>query len=409
MTRRSLLLAPASLGGVRREVFRRAPKPGVAVMAFAWYTQAKGGAMMSIEQHWTRSDTIDIAYVSYSQDHGRTWSAPEKRLTGEQTPQGMLRRHLRGGFVDARTGRFVEVWNEGVLPTDDPLEGLRQWNILYRTKPGAPARPVVQKGFTPEHPLSMVWRGKNSIMLGDSGYNVVTIADGTMLMPVSLAPLGPDGKLYNPAGGYTYHDTLVLRGRWRGDWIEWEPSDVVDGQPKRSTRGMVEPTIAALDNGRLMLVMRGSNDKDASLPAYKWISFSEDGGRRWSPAEPWLYDDGSHFFSPSACSQLVPHSSGRLFWLGNISPVNVRGNRPRYPFVIGEVDRRSGRLRRASVRVVDDKSPADDPVLTLSNFYAREDRQTREIALHMTRLFAYDKSVRATGWEGDAFLYRIPV
>ena len=37
------------------------------------------------------------------------------------------------------------------------------------------------------------------------------------------------------------------------------------------------------------------------------------------------YADGGDFYSPSACSQLVLHSSGRLFWIGNIAPQNPNG------------------------------------------------------------------------------------
>ena len=117
---------------------------------------------------------------------------------------------------------------------------------------------------------------------------------------------------------------------------------------------------------------------------------------------PWTYHDKSSFYSPSSCSQLINHSDGKLYWLGNITPTNPRGNRPRYPFVIGEVDRESGLLIRDSVRTVDDKTPEDDPLLTLSNFYAREDRQTKGIAIHMTRLFALP-----SGWKGDAMLYKL--
>jgi hypothetical protein len=120
--------------------------------------------------------------------------------------------------------------------------------------------------------------------------------------------------------------------------------------------------------------------------------------------QPWTYDDGSKFFSPSACSQLLRHPSGRLFWLGNITPENPRGNRPRYPLVMGEVDRVSGLLRRTSVRTIDTLQQGEDPVLSLSNFYARVDRRTHEIAIHMTRLFA-----RPDEWSGDAYLYRVPV
>jgi hypothetical protein len=96
------------------------------------------------------------------------------------------------------------------------------------------------------------------------------------------------------------------------------------------------------------------------------------------------------------------HSNGKLYWLGNISPTNPRGNRPRYPFYVGEVNQNSGLLIRDSLILVDDRQPGEDEILTLSNFYSREDRQTRQIALHMTRTFAF-----RDGWVGDALLYRI--
>ena len=40
--------------------------------------------------------------------------------------------------------------------------------------------------------------------------------------------------------------------------------------------------------------------------------------------------------------------------------------------------------------------------MTLSNFFAHEDRQTGEIVLHMSRWFLDD-------WIGDAHIYRIQV
>ena len=72
------------------------------------------------------------------------------------------------------------------------------------------------------------------------------------------------------------------------------------------------------------MVLRGSNDRRPELPSWRWIAFSSDGGRRWTPPEPWTYDQGEAFFSPSACSQLLRHSSGRLFWLGNINGESPR-------------------------------------------------------------------------------------
>ena len=410
VSRRSCLAALAARAmaaapGVTREIFLPAPKLGIAVMACAWYTRKTGGEMTSIEQRWSRSDTVDLAFYRHSRDHGRTWSAPTEHATGEQRPAGMLRRHPRAGWVDPRTGRLIEFWVEGVLPSDDPLEGLRQWNTYYKVD-GGPVQQVIHRGaeFGPLHPLPGVWTGKNSVMLGDMAGRPLALRSGAVLLPVSIAPLGPDGKLFNPTGAYTYHEAGVLIGRWsRGRrWLEWEIGDRIPGDPARATRGMDEPTLAELAGGRILLVMRGSNDKRPELPSYRWHSFSSDGGRHWTAPAPWTYAGGEPFFSPSACSQLLPHPNGRLYWLGNITPENPRGNRPRYPFVLGEVDRRSGLLLRDSVRVIDDRAPDDDPLLTLSNFFAREDREAGGIALHMTRLVA-----APTGWRGDALLYRI--
>ena len=57
-------------------------------------------------------------------------------------------------------------------------------------------------------------------------------------------------------------------------------------------RGLVEPTIAELADGRLMMVMRGSNDADNELPSHKWRALSADGGQNWGAVEPWTYSDG---------------------------------------------------------------------------------------------------------------------
>ena len=221
---------------------------------------------------------------------------------------------------------------------------------------------------------------------------------------MEITPLAPDGQLYNPAGTRTYTEALVLRGKWQGSQLDWSASEPIRGDPQQSTRGMDEPTIEYLDEGRLLMILRGSNDRRPELSGYRWFSLSHDGGNLWTSPRPWTYNDGRQFFSPSACSQLLRHSSGRLFWLGNITSENPRGNRPRYPFVIGEVDRVTGLLRRESIRTIDTLQSGEDPILSLSNFYARVDRLTREIAIHMTRLFA-----RPEEWAGDAYLYRIAV
>jgi len=404
ITRRTLLLgAAAPRGAIEREVFMRSPGKGSAVMAFAYYAKPAGGEMFSIEERWSRSDTMDVAYFRRSQDFGKSWSAPVERKTGEKTSAGMLRRHLRGGWVDPVSGRLLEFWLEGVLPTDDPLEGLRQWRIYY-TVDGGPIHQVIHKGpeYDAKHWLPGVVTGQNCAMLGDHTCQPISMKDGSILWPVAISPKTAEGKLYNPGGGYTYHDTGVLISRWKGDALEFEMGPPIKADPARTTRGLDEATIGHLTKDRLIMVIRGSNDRNPSLPSWRWVTTSKDGGRTWAEAAPWTYHDKAPFYSPSACSQLINHSDGKLYWIGNITPENPRGNRPRYPIVIGEVDQDSGLLIRESVRTIDDKGPDDDPLVTLSNFYAREDRQTKGIALHMTRLVALKD-----GWVGDALLYKL--
>lgn len=390
---------------VRREVFLPSPANGTAVMAEAYYTRSQGGRMLSIEHRLSRSDTVDAAYYRTSRDHGRTWSVAVARSTGERRPAGMWRRHPRACHLDPSTGRFLEFWVEGVLPTDDPLEGMRQWNIFYTVDGGA-ARQLIHEGaeFDARHPLPGVYSGRNCVMLGDVASLPLTLPDGSILVPAITSPLGSDGELYNPTRGYTYTDALVLHGRWRGKRLTWSAAEPVKGDPLRSTRGMDEPTLARLADGRILMLLRGSNDRNPSLPGHRWVSYSTDGGWHWTQPQPWTYTTGETFFSPSACSQLLHHSNGRLYWVGHITPSNPRGNRPRYPVVLGEVDQTSGLLIRDSVIPLDDRHPGEDEILMIYPPYAREDRRTREIALHISRIFAFRE-----GWRGDALLYRIGV
>lgn len=401
---------------VYREVFAASPRPGTGVMGGSYYTTLEGLELVSVHSLTSRSDTVDVAYARRSEDNGRTWSAPEEWPMRFDDPAGTGRRHVRGGFVDPATGRYIQVWTEGVLPTDEPLEGMRQWKLHYAvSRDGGRTRAVEEQivhegeGYDEVHHLPGVTVGRNCVMIGDLGQVPLTRSDGTILVPVQSSPTGPDGDYHNPGAGFTYTDCLLLMGRWKADGrLGWTCSQRVAGDPGQTTRGLIEPTIAELDDGRILMVMRGSNDARPELPGHKWMAFSEDGGQAWSAPEPWTYEDGEAFFSPSACSQLIPWGGGRLLWMGNICGQNPQGNRPRYPIVLAEVDGGSGLVRRDSVQVIDDRRPGESEMLTLSNFYAREDRQTGQLLLHLPR-FGERGGEEAARWTTDLTLLRIAV
>ncbi|MEE2753625.1 MAG: hypothetical protein VX910_06545, partial [Candidatus Latescibacterota bacterium] len=77
----------------------------------------------------------------------------------------------------------------------------------------------------------------------------------------------------------------------------------------------------------------------------------------------------------------------KLYWVGNITGENPKGNRPRYPIIVGEVNQDTGLLIRDTVTILDDRQPGESERMTLSNFYAREDRETGNLLVFLPRFF----------------------
>ena len=411
---------------VERTKFLTTPSAGVRVNARTFYAYDSGLHLVSVHTLLSRSDTFDRAFRRFSADNGKTWSRAELVETHRESPHGVTRIYPRIGFADPTQTLLVEIELRGTLPNDDPLEGMKHWSLFYRlSRDGGRTThfdaQIRQTGdqFSATHPLPGVHIGKNSIMIGDQSCMPIFLNNGEILQPVQITPVGPDGEYYNPGGGYTYHDAAVLIGTWDAQQrLQWVVSQRVVGDPSRSTRGMLEPTIVQLPNGKILMVLRGSNHRREELPSYRWYSLSADQGRTWSEPQPWTYTDGEAFYSPSSCSQLLKHSSGRIFWIGNISDQNPRGNLPRYPLVLGEVDGDRGQLLRESLITIDERRPDDPPNLLLSNFAAREDRATNDILIHLSPINRPqnpptpkdgDDGQESFDWTADAWLYRVSV
>ncbi len=375
------------------------PGAGIGILGGAFYVHPARPEVMCLYGHIRRSDTKEIAWLRRSEDNGRTWGPDEEFSCRYDHPEGVGRRHPRGGYLDPRTGRLIFLWCDGVLPTDNPLEGMRRWRIFYKvSEDGGRSwrheRQLIHtgRGYDEEHHLPGVVYRRNAAQLGDFGQRPLTRDDGAILLPIQVSHAGPDGDYQNIGRGYTFTDCMLLIGVWRPDGdLDWTASDLIVADPTRTTRGWIEPTIAMLDGNRLLMVMRGSNDAVPDWPGYRWQTLSDDGGLTWQTPQPWTWDDGTTFFSPSSCSQLVSHSNGKIYWIGNIAPSNPRGNSPRYPLVMGEVDPGSGSLRRTTTVTVDDRRPGESHHLTLSNFLAREDRETGHVLIDLPRFFARDE------------------
>jgi hypothetical protein len=176
----------------------------------------------------------------------------------------------------------------------------------------------------------------------------------------------------------------------------------------------MEAAIAELRDGRLLVVYRGTGT--AETPGRKWYSVSSDGGMTLGKVQEWKYDDGTRFYSPSSYHRMLRSSAtGRLYWMGNICPEPPRGNSPRYPLVIAEVDEDVPALKRNTVTVIDDCLPSDSADLQLSNFSLIENRRTHCFELFLTRIGERalmrgpDKDVYPSKrfWTADCYKYTL--
>ncbi|MBA2117662.1 sialidase family protein [Bremerella alba] len=250
--------------------------------------------------------------------------------------------------------------------------------------------PIVEEGakYDAKHPFDDLWIGKNAVYLGDNGCAPIVTQSGRVLVPAQMTIVDDQGNLVKPPKAHTYTEAVVLQGQWQKDGrLAWTSSERVAGDVSQTCRGLIEPTIVQAPDGRILMVMRGSNSHDPNVPASKWMSFSEDEGQTWSHPQRWTYDDGTPFYSPSSMSVLMRHSSGRMFWIGNITPENASGNLPRFPLVLGEVDPQSLMLIRSSTVIIDQKTPpdADRGRLDLSHVHLMEDRKSGELILTYPR------------------------
>jgi Neuraminidase (sialidase) len=360
------------------------------------YTEPKG---LRLATTWRVSD-----------DNGQSWTtfSPKPDFTAG-LPYG-YRREATTSVVDPKTGRLLLLINAldtpGLNPGKiEPLIALKEYYLRYRVSEDGGRtwlfdEPIVHSGkFTEQHPFEGVYRGKNGFFSGDVGSIPIITRNGRILVAAEATMLDKDGQLWNPTGQTTFSDVFIIMGTWKDKGrIEWKASHRVQGDPARSTRGMIEPTLAQFGDGRILMVMRGSNAGKATLPSYRWFSISNDDGETWTKPRPWTYEDGEAFFSPSSMSVLIKHSNGRVFWVANVSGTNCSGNDPRWPVIVGEVDRKTLMLIRSSVVEIDTKRPEDavrgrelvakfSGKVDLSHFRVIEDRETHELVITYPRAF----------------------
>lgn len=369
-----------------RHALNQKPYPGITVLK-----RHKGSTPwdQAIPEHWRTIGAL-------IKKEPRKLNVPFYTYDGKQPPQNIYRSSMPLRYDGNRCVAIAHL----TRGTDDTGPGFIDYKLWYHVstdggKTYDKERPLVVsgEGYSPAHPNPYVWIGKNSFCYA-SVPPFLTMSNGEALLPIYYAPLDEKGNYYNPVNAFTFTFVAALIGTWNaaGDDVVWEMSDDVRCTPEQSSRGTNECAVIELSKpGHILIVIRGSNlpNPKGVIPAVKWKSLSTDYGRTWSKISPLTYSDGEEFLSPSSCSSFIRSSrTGKVYWIGNISRTLPRGNPPRYPLIIAELDEKRLALRRKTVTIIDDRGPTDPPELQLSNFGLIEHPTTGHIIVKLGRYMA---------------------
>ncbi len=394
------------IASVQRDLYRKHPRPGAAALVSVWPT-GPGLERMEIHALEIRDDVPHEPQARFSSDNGRTWSAFEPLPPTLSHPKGV--EVWQGGGAklhDAAAGVLVDVWLRQIA-----VNGVYNCFTYWRTSRDGgrtwsrPRQLRYEDGedFDPEDPLKPGFLKRNQAYFGS---NLLRHSSGTLIHAVAHA--NAPGDPGNDARPWKMGSCCFL-GSWdaaAGDY-RWTAGARVEISPDRSSRGLMEPDAAELADGRVLVVWRGSNT--ATTPGRKWFAVSADGGKTLGEVRELQYDDGSSFYSPSSYHRMIRHGvTGKLYWIGNISEVEPKGNWPRYPLVIAEVDEARPAIRKRTVTVIDDRRDDQSDQIQFSNFSLLENRETRELELYLT-VYGESGENGASVFSADAYRYVVRV
>ena len=408
----------APIAKVTKEVYMKAPGNGVGISVSPRYV-GPGLELEEIAFDGLKNDTPVNVRRRRSPDNGRTWSAWEPLPPMVLNQKGKRVDWWMGGGNGAGTSNIydpsakvsISFWlrQTGFDPEDNENKKPIHNQLFYRLSHdhertwGEPKQLVYEDSapFDPEDPFNKNFLLRNEALTGN---NTIRHSNGTYIHCAAHAsdPNDPDQHWRQMPLG-----SICFIGKWdRNKNYVWTAGNRISISPKISSRGLMEPTVEELKDGRLLVIWRGSNQGLDRLqaPGRKWFSLSKDGGMTLSPVRELKYDDGTSFYSPSSYHRLFRHSrTGKLYWIGNIVANPPDGSNTRYPLVIAEVNEQLPALKRQTVTPIDDRQPGEHERLQLSNFEVLENRQTHVIKVYLSRYGENPDDY----WAANSYRYRL--
>lgn len=364
---------------------------GAPMCGFVDYIDAEKPILLRRMGWQIASDLHDAYSDEVSTDNGRTWSKPRLSLSCIEEDGGYVVFVENATHYDAERDLFLHItdqlWQPDLNgPNENASHELRitldtpQAFLEGTTKPPLVSRFGIEQG---------VCISFTHILKDKHGRLLVTVQGAAEDTDKRFSNLGHDVRSDLPNYTRDVWECRLVIGTWNEDnTLDWQVSNPVPVDVEKSSRGLCEGTLAELPDGRLAMVLRGSNAAFLDRPGYKWVSYSEDGGLNWSAAVPLTCDDGNILQSSATGSCLLRSATnGKLYWIGNLCQPGEQasGNFPRSPLVIAEVQEEPFALRRDTITVIDDRHEGEDEYLQLSNFRAYQDRESGEVVINLTR------------------------
>lgn len=384
-----------------------------------WYGEAEGLRLFELRSVATESDFSNGRWLRESPDNGRTWSEPRSvyenaflhagekdeilyhsfdpsvydPVSGCLVSCGMLRY-----FIGGHTAAYEVFWRTGEDTFRDHCY------LVYRTPDGTLHQQFVAfedgPDYDPENPRNPAYLDRNRAYFG----NIRFASNGDLLFPVGADVtsccriLGLRVEDVFPSCPQIMCGMILIRAHWEPDKGKYTMtySRPVVISDLMSSRGVCEPCVCELPTGRILVVFRGSNVSfsgwntriEPYAPGFKWYTFSDDGGKTFSPAMPWHFNTREVVYSSATLSSFFRSSkTGHTYWIGNITdPSKTCGNRPRWPLYICQVDDSCGVLMKETLTMIDTRREGEADTVQLSNFTLIENRETQELEIRLCKI-----------------------
>jgi len=382
-----------------KEVFIKCQNGRPVFPGFVSYISASEPLLMHRSGWVDDSDTYDDFADRFSSDNGVTWSEPQMKQQSYKVPGGLMRYAENACFFDKDTGKLLTFCSRAIYP-DQP-----DTDLIFELTADA------------YDPVSKKWQGETVMPLSLPGGVAISFcfpiktATGKLLVPAMTMPLDDSGKAIHYLGCWApMYVSLTMQGEYQADGsLNFKLGQPVRMDPEKSSRGYDENTLAQLNDGRIMMIMRADNTMYPERPGTKWHAFSEDEGMSWSEPERLLCSDGSLIESGSNGSALFRSiKTGKLYWIGNLAIDGDRanGNWPRSPLTIAEMQEEPFGIKRETITVIDRRGPNEPSQTQMSNFRFYQDCETGDVVLFLSRFGENDNE----NWkQADYYKYRIEI